>query len=146
VLDFERLFADAANLKALHLTAAYSPRLGPWLKDEQVSALSKIDLLVVQDLAPSPISRAARFVLPAATFAEKDGCFVNHANLAQQIHWAVKPGSMGRTDGQIFLNLLGRRGLIQATAIREELAREVPFFARLAIGELGEFGVKLGAS
>jgi NADH-quinone oxidoreductase subunit G len=143
VLGLDRLLADAANLKGLYLTAAYPPRLGAWLNEEQTAALAKIPLLVVQDLAPSPISVAARFVLPAASFAEKDGCFVNHANLAQQLHWAVRPGSMGRTDGQIFLNLLDRRGLIQATAIRQELAREVPFFAPLAVGDLGEFGVLL---
>ena len=143
VLGLDRLLNDAANLKALYLTAAYPPRLGPWLNEQQTATLAKVPLLIVQDLAPSPISAAARFVLPAASFAEKDGCYVNHANLAQQLHWAVRPGSMGRTDGQIFLNLLDRRGLIQATAIRQELAREVPFFAPLAIGELGEFGVKL---
>ncbi len=118
VIPFQQVFADARNLKSLYLTAAYSPRLGPWLGDEETKALANVDLLVVQDLAPSSISAAARFVLPAATFAEKDGSFVNHANLAQSLHWAVRPGSMGRTDGQIFLNLLDRRGLIQATSIR----------------------------
>ncbi len=142
VLGFDRLLADAGNLKALYLTAGYPPRLGPWLDAAATETLAKIPLLVVQDLAPSPISQAARFVMPSASFAEKDGCFVNHANLAQELHWAVKPGSLGRTDGQIFLYLLERRGLIQAAAVRQELAREVPFFAPLA-GELGEFGVKL---
>jgi NADH-quinone oxidoreductase subunit G len=144
VLGFDKLLAGAANLKALYLTAGYPPRLGAWLGEEQIRTLAQIPLLVVQDLSPSPISETARFVMPSATFAEKDGCYVNHANLAQQLHWAVRPGSMGRTDGQIFLNLLDRRGLIQATAIRQELAREVPFFAALAGGGLVEFGVKLG--
>ncbi len=144
VLGFDRLLSDLANVKALYLTAGYSPRLGAWLGDEQIKKLGEVPLLIVQDLAPSPLSAAARFVLPAATFAEKDGCFVNHANLAQQLHWAVRPGSMGRTDGQIFLDLLERRGLIQALAIRQELAREASFFAALATGSLGEVGVKLG--
>jgi len=143
VVGFDKLLAGAGNLKALYLTGGYPPRLGAWLHDEQIRTLAQIALLIVQDLSPSPISEAARFVIPSATFAEKDGCYVNHANLAQQLHWAVRPGSMGRTDGQIFLNLLDRRGLIQATAIRQELAREVPFFAPLASGSLGEFGVKL---
>jgi NADH-quinone oxidoreductase subunit G len=144
VLGFDRLLADAGKLKALYLTAGYPPRLGSWLDAAAVEKLAKIPLLVVQDLAPSPISAAARFVMPSASFAEKDGCYVNHANLAQQLHWAVRPGSLGRTDGQIFLYLLERRGLIQATAVRQELAREAPFFAPLAVGELGEYGVKLG--
>lgn len=140
----DRLAADLAGLQALYLTAGYPPRLGAWLSDDWVAKLRNIPLLVVQDLSPSPIARTARYVIPAAAFAEKDGCFVNHANLTQELHWAVRPGSLGRTDGQIFLDLLERRGLIQATAIRQELAREVPYFAPLADGNLGEFGVKLG--
>lgn len=143
MLGFDRLLADAGNLTALYLTAGYPPRLGPWLDGAGVEALAKIPLLAVQDLAMSPLAAAARFVMPAASFAEKDGCYVNHAGLAQELHWAVKPGSLGRTDGQIFLYLLERRGLIQAAAVRQELAREIPFFAPLA-GAMGEFGVKLG--
>ena len=30
-------------------------------------------------------------MLPASSFAEKDGTFVNYANLAQAIRWAVRP-------------------------------------------------------
>jgi NADH-quinone oxidoreductase subunit G len=142
LLGFDRLLADAPDLKALYLTAGYPPRLGAWLTDDQVRTLASVPLLIVQDLAPSPIAQAARFVIPSATFAEKDGCYVNHANLAQQLHWAVRPGSIGRTDGQIFLDLLERRGLIQAALIRQEIAREVPFFGALT-ADLGEFGVKL---
>jgi NADH-quinone oxidoreductase subunit G len=144
VLGFDRLIADVGSIVSLYLTAGYSPRLGPWLNEEQTKTLSKVPLVIVQDLAPSPITATARFVIPAATFAEKDGCFVNHAGLAQELHWAVRPGSMARSDGQVFLDLLGRRGLIQAIAVRQELAREIPFFAPLAVGSLGEFGVKLG--
>ena len=102
----DRLFEDAPQLQALYLTAGFSPRLGPWLTEAQAQALAEVPLLIVQDLAPSPIAKSARFVVPAATFAEKDGCYVNHAKLAQQIHWAVRPGSMGRTDGHVFSQLL----------------------------------------
>ncbi len=145
LLGFDRLLADAGDLKALYLTAGYPPRLKPWTDAKVVETLAKVPLLIVQDLALSPIAAAARFVMPSASFAEKDGCFVNHAGLAQQIHWAVRPGTLGRTDGQIFLYLLERRGLIQASAIRQELASEIPFFAPLA-GEIGDHGVKLGSN
>lgn len=144
VRTFEQFLTDASNLRAAYITAAYSPRLGDWLSEAQAKQLASVALLVVQDLGPSLISGTARFVLPAATFAEKDGCFVNHANLAQALHWAVKPGAMGRTDGQIFLNLLERRGLIQASVVRQELAREIPYFAPLGTQPLGDFGVRLG--
>ncbi len=144
VLDFDRFLGDAEKLKAAFITASYSPRLGPWLTESQVQLLASVPLLVVQDLRLSSVCDSARFVLPSATFAEKDGCFVNAANLAQELHWAVKPGTLGRTDGQVFASLLQRRGLIQAGAIRRELAAEVPYFAPLAAGVLGRFGVRLG--
>ena len=92
---------------------------------------------------PSALTAAAKFVLPAASFAEKDGTFVNHANLAQAIHWAVRPAHRLRTAGQIFLDLMGRRGLMQAAAVRKELARTVPFFAPLAEAKLGDQGIRL---
>jgi NADH-quinone oxidoreductase subunit G len=144
VLPLEHLLGDLLQVDAVYVTAGYPPRLGNWLSEDATGKLTKVPLLVVQDLFPSAIAQAARFVIPASSFAEKDGCFVNHAGLAQQLHWSVRPGAHGRTDGQTFLDLLGRAGLIQAAAIRKEMAGEIPFFAPLAAAELGEFGVKLG--
>src|SRR5205807_6606795 len=40
VLRFDRLFADATNLKAIYVTAGYAPRLGPWLTEVQSKALA----------------------------------------------------------------------------------------------------------
>ena len=143
VRSFEQAVKDAGQLRALYVTGGYPRRYFPWASETAVAALAKVPLLIVQDLMPSALSAAARFVLPAASFAEKDGTFVNHANLAQAIRWAVRPAHRLRTDGQIFLDLLQRRGLMSAAAIRKELAREVPYFAALARGELGEYGVPL---
>jgi len=134
--------AGAGDLQALFITAGYSPRTGPWLTPEQVETLKRVPLLVVQDLFATPASEMAKYVLPAASFAEKDGTFVNHAGLAQALHWAVRPQRLERTDGQIFLDLLGRRGLVHAPTLRKELAAEVPYFARLT-EELGEHGILL---
>jgi predicted molibdopterin-dependent oxidoreductase YjgC len=105
--------------------------------------LKRVPLLVVQDLLPSPASAVAKYVVPAAVFAEKDGTFVNLAGLAQAIHWAVSPAGEVRTEGQVFLDLLQRRGLVHAPSLRAELAAEVPYFAPLAQGDLGEYGVRL---
>ncbi len=48
-----------------------------------------------------------------------------------------------RTDGQIFLDLLERHGLVHAPTLREELAKAIPYFAPLAGGDLGEYGIRL---
>src|SRR5262249_52728492 len=109
----------------------------------QAAALQKVPLLIVQDLLPSPVSALAHYVIPGASFAEKDGTFVNYKGLAQAIHRAIQPPPGCRTDGQVFLDLMQRRGLVHAPTLRAELAREVPYFAALGSGDLGEHGVLL---
>ena len=44
----------------------------------------------------------------------------------------------------MLMELLERRGLFHAPTLRQELARTVPFFAALAVGDLGEQGVFVG--
>src|SRR5262249_28167119 len=112
VIPFADVLHSAGQLKVLYLTAGYSPRAGEWLTAEQTETLRQVPLLVVQALFASPVSALAKYVLPAVSFAEKDGTFVNHAGLAQAVHWAVRPPRGARTDGQVFLDLLERRGLL----------------------------------
>ena len=145
ILAFDRVVRDAADdrFKAVYLAGGYPPRSGCWITGEQAAALAKAPLLVVHDLLPSPISEVATHLLPAAAWAEKDGTFVNHAGLAQAIRRSVMPVGEFRTDGQVILDLLERRGLFHAATIRKELASEVPYFAPFASGDPGEHGVQL---
>jgi NADH-quinone oxidoreductase subunit G len=148
VVQFDEVVrgVSAGRFQAVYLAAGYPPSEGGWINAEQSGALAKAALLIVHDLLPSPVSQAAHYVLPAAAWAEKDGTFVNHAGLAQAIRRAVTPGGEFRSDGQVFLDLLERRGLVHAPTLRAELAAEVPYFAPLARGDLGEFGVRLGGT
>jgi NADH-quinone oxidoreductase subunit G len=145
LIGFDEVVRWAGNgqVKALYLAASYPPRPGGWVSEGQAQALQKVSLVVCQDLLPSPVSAFAHHVLPGASWAEKDGTYVNRAGLAQELHWAVTPTGECRTDGQVFLDLLERRGLVHAPTIRAELAREVPYFAPLAAGDLGEYGISL---
>jgi NADH-quinone oxidoreductase subunit G len=145
VILFERLLPDAeqGRVQALFLAAGYPPRPGGWINDIQAEALRRVRLVVVQDLFPSPASALATYVLPAAAFSEKAGTFVNHAGLAQAIHWATRPPQDLRTDGQVFLDLMERRGLLHAPSLRAELGREIAYFAPLAEYDPGEQGVFL---
>src|SRR5262249_29957942 len=148
VIGFEQVVRGAAEgrLPAVYLAAGYPPRPGGWVTSEQAAALAKASLLVLHDLLPSPVSEVATYILPAASWAEKDGTFVNQAGLAQAIRWAVTPAGECRTDGQVFLDLLERRGLLHAPALRQELASAIPYFAPLASGDLGEYGIRLEGS
>jgi NADH-quinone oxidoreductase subunit G len=135
--------ATEGRVRALYLAAGYPPRSGGWISETQAQALQRVPLVVCHDLLPSPVSNFAHYVLPGAAWAEKDGTFVNHAGLAQAIHWGITPTAEVHTDGQVFLDLLERRGLLHAPTLRKELAVEVPYFAPLAGGDAGEYGIPL---
>jgi NADH-quinone oxidoreductase subunit G len=145
VVPFEEVvrLAGEGKVEALYLAAGYPPREGGWVSQEQAQSLKKVGLVVLHDLFATPVSDFAHYVLPAAAWAEKDGTFVNHAGLAQAIHWAVTPTGECRTDGQVFFDLLERRGLAHAPTLRAELAIKVPYFAPLAEREPGEYGIPL---
>jgi NADH-quinone oxidoreductase subunit G len=137
------LGAREERVHALYLAAGYPPRTGGWISDEQARALQSVRLIVCHDLLPSPVSNFAHYVLPGAAWAEKGGTFINHAGLAQALHWGITPTAEVRPDGQVFLDLLQRRGLMHAATLRKELAAEVPYFDALAGNDLGEYGIPL---
>lgn len=145
IVAFEEVLRGAAEgrVQTLYLAASYPPRPGGWISETQAQALQNVSLIVCHDLLPSPVSNIAHYILPGASWAEKEGTFVNHAGLAQAIRWGVVPTGEVRTDGQVFLDLLERRGLLHAPSLRHELAAEVPYFAALAVGDLGEYGIPL---
>jgi NADH-quinone oxidoreductase subunit G len=145
IIPFEDICKSAAEgkVQALYVAAGYPPRPGGWVTEAQAQALRAVPLVVCHDILPSPVSAFAHYILPAATFAEKEGTFVNQAGLAQAIDWGVTPTGECRTDGQTFLDLLQRRGLVHAPTLRNELAAEVKYFAPLAGGDLGEYGIPL---
>jgi NADH-quinone oxidoreductase subunit G len=131
--------AKKGEAKAVFLTGGY-----PVTGTLDAFAEKPDDLhLAVTDLFHGPATSHAKYILPAAAFSEKEGTFLNHANLAQGIKRGGRPPQETRSEGQLFADLALRRGLFNAAAIRRELAAEVPYFAKLADGP-GELGVKLG--
>jgi NADH-quinone oxidoreductase subunit G len=114
-----------------------------WIDDEQAAALAGAKVVAVQDLFPSPASDRASFVLAGGAFAEREGTFVNHAGLAQEIPRAIRGPGDARPDGRILWELCGRPGLFRAAAVREEIAAVIPAFACFQEGRLGEQGMLL---
>jgi NADH-quinone oxidoreductase subunit G len=82
---------------------------------------------VVQDILSNKLVESADVVLPAACWAEKDGCWENYAGKIQPFSSAVAPPEGARREGDVFLNLLGRRELYNADVIRQEMGE--PFAA-----------------
>ena len=72
-------------------------------------ALEKVELLVCQDPFLTETGRLAHVVLPATTFAEKDGTFTNLEGKVNRVRPALEPYEEARPDWEIFA-ALGRLG------------------------------------
>jgi NADH-quinone oxidoreductase subunit G len=106
-------------------------------------AIGTPSLLIVQDLLPSSLTEKAHVVLASASFAERDGTYVNHSGLAQSTTAAIRCPGESRQDGRILSELTERKGLFNAMALRKEIGAAIPSLRALTAGDLGENGVKL---
>ena len=139
VVSFDDLKSQIAGGQIDSLYAVGGDR-EPWATEADRGWLSKLKLLVVQDILPSPASDLAHYVLPAGAFVEKDGTFINHAGLAQTIERSVRCPGEARPDGRILWDLAGRRGLFHAATVRIEIGSEIPALAALRSPSLGLAG------
>ena len=129
--------------EALFIAAGYQGEEVAWFDNTLLGLFKKVKLLITQDLFPSALTDVSKYIIPSAAFSEKEGTFVNFAGLAQELHWACVPLKQVRTDGQVYLDLLERKGLLQAANIRDEIAKSIPYFSKLAGGKLESDGVHL---
>jgi NADH-quinone oxidoreductase subunit G len=139
VEPFENLLdaAGKGSIQALWVAAGYPkgggyPLTESWIIADQAAKLRKAKVLVVQDLFATPLSLTADFVLPSAAWSEKEGTFINHAGLAQPIARAGHAPGESRSEGQVYADLMGRRGLLHAATIRSEMAQKIGAFKELA--------------
>jgi anaerobic selenocysteine-containing dehydrogenase len=72
------------------------------------------------------LTARADVVLPAAAWAEKDGCWENFAGKIQGFAAAVPPPEGVRREGDVYYKLLGRAGLYNAQAVRSEMGEPFP--------------------
>ena len=93
-------------------------------------ALEAAEFVVVQELFLTETAQAADIVLPAASFAEKDGTFVNIEGREQKIRQALPPRGDSRPDWRILADLMARLGApapyFSARDIYREYSRAIP--------------------
>jgi len=102
-------------------------------------ALSKLRLLVVQDLFMTETAKKAHVVLPACSFAEKGGTFTNLERRIQRLLPLRAPLAQSKTDFEIFLHLLS---ILESPpsgdtpeAIFEEIGTRLPHYQGVRDGE-----------
>ena len=68
-------------------------------------ALASLDFLVVQDMFLTETAKLAKVVLPAASFAEKDGTFTNSEGRVSRVRKAMAPIGESLPDWEIVVRL-----------------------------------------
>ena len=95
-------------------------------------ALSSLEFLAVTDMFLSETAELATVVLPAASFAEKEGTFTNFEGRVQRLKKAIGPVGDSLPDGEIVLQLAKMLGSPMPYGsyqqIMEEIEEMVPFY------------------
>ncbi len=109
-------------------------------------ALSKLDLLVVQDIFPSQTAGLAHVVLPAAAAAEKDGTFTNTERRCSRVRKAVEPPGEALADWRILVRMARAMGRDWQYAGPEEIFEEMaglnPIYAGMSYDRLKNAGLQ----
>jgi predicted molibdopterin-dependent oxidoreductase YjgC len=92
--------AHEGKVKALYIMGENPMVSDPDLNHVEES-LKKLDFLVVQDIFLTETARLAHVVLPAVSFAEKDGTFTNTERRVQLVRKAVEPVGQSWSDWMI---------------------------------------------
>ncbi len=105
-----------------------------------------LELLIVQDIMLTETAQQADVVLPAVTFAEKDGSMTNIDHHVQAIRQALRPLPGTKADWEIIVEIARHMGIrwsyASPKAILLEIAEENPFYTGLDWEELGAQGVR----
>ncbi len=108
-------------------------------------ALEAVDFLVVQEIFLSETAQLAHVVLPAASFAEKEGTMTNTERRVQRVRVAIPPVGESRADWEIICQIARRMGGNPAQwsyshpgEIMGEMARLAPIYGGISYERLEE--------
>jgi formate dehydrogenase (coenzyme F420) alpha subunit len=132
--------ADEGKVKSLYVMGE-----NPMLSDPDVNhvkhSLEKLDFLVVQDIFLTETAQLAHVVLPAASFAEKDGTFTNTERRVQLLKPAIKPPGQAKPDWEIIGLIAQKMGVKgfdfkSQEEIFEEVRKTTPQYAGMTYERL----------
>ncbi len=114
---------EAGTIRFLYL-AAVNPQAFPnsarWMK-----ALAQVEVLVVQDILPTAVTKLAKIVLPGTSFAEKSGSVTSLDQRVRSLEQAIRPIGEAREDWAIFAELYGRLSKTHVTFSRASILTEL---------------------
>jgi formate dehydrogenase alpha subunit len=145
-LTVTEMFASAeeGSVKALYIMGE-----NPLLSDPDLNhikhCVEALDFLVVQDIFLTETAQYADVVLPAASFAEKDGTFTNSERKVQRVRKAVESPENIKEDRNIISELAKKMGYPMdypdAESVFNELAGVTPSYSGISYDRINETGI-----
>lgn len=137
--------AIAGKIKALYVMGE-----NPLMSDPDIGhtekAFENLDFLVVQDIFMTETAALADVVLPAASFAAKDGTFTNTERRVQRVRKVLDPIAKCRVDWEIIADLSGRMGIPMTyqntSAIMDEIASVTPQYGGISHERVEQNGLQ----
>jgi formate dehydrogenase major subunit len=137
--------AHEGTIKGLYIMGE-----NPMVSDPDIThveaSLKNLDFLVVQDIFLTETARLADVVLPAVSFAEKDGTFTNTERRVQRVRKAVEPVGQSRPDWEILADLATRMGKPMSYGSAEDVFEEIrsltPSYAGITYARIDKEGLQ----
>jgi len=127
------------TFKALYIVGE-NPIVSDPDADHVLKAFQKLDFLLVQDIFLTETARLADVVLPATSFAEKEGTFSNTERRVARVRQAIPPVGDSWPDWRIIAELSRRLGYPMdyagPEAVFEEIRRVTPSYAGITYARL----------
>lgn len=108
-----------------------------------VAALEKIEFLVVSDLFMTETAALANVVLPACSFAEKEGTFTATDRHVQHIKPVIRKVGLSRSDFEIFnslISILGGQTSESPAVVFAEISKTVSGYGGMTYATLADEG------
>ena len=137
--------AYSGTIKAMYIMGE-----NPIVSDPDIQhvkeAFRKVDFLVVQDIFMTETAEFADVVLPASTYAEKDGTFTNTERRVQRVRKAIEPVGNSKPDDVIIQELMQKFDpnykIKSAKEIMDEIAKLTPIYQGVDYDRIEETGLQ----
>lgn len=131
---------DDGEIEVLY-TAGENPMLSEADRNHVESSIKKAKFFVTQDIFLTETAELADVVLPAVSFAEKDGTFTNTERRVQRVRKIIDPIGDAKPDWWIVCELAKRMGakgfdFTSTKEIAEEIASLTPSYAGITYERL----------
>jgi len=109
--------------------------------------LQNLEFLVVQEIFPTLTTQLAHVVLPATSFAEKDGTFTSTERRVQRVRKAIEPVGQSKPDWEILCEIARRAGYggmayPSPKEVMDEIAILTPIYGGISYERIDRVGLQ----